>query len=185
MGRNSAPSFLNLFCGRWNALYCLSRERTIQRNYCTLFYVTYRLKTLSFCVVKQESHTRTHKWAAEESLRLPVSAAALKAHTVNWGSGFRENTGWILILICSKKTVFKSGKMKKGSVIIFYVVLQIYSAKVWQWNVSFSVLFLSFSVGANELPACWRERLLYYDLYLDLTSFSSVLRAPETWLHRM
>lgn len=29
-----------------------------------------------------------------------------------------------------QKTVFKSGKMKKGSVIIFYVVLQIYSAKV-------------------------------------------------------
>lgn len=47
--------------------------------------------------------------------------------------------------------------MKKGSVIIFYVVLQIYSAKVWQWNVSFSVLFLSFSVGANELPACLLE----------------------------
>lgn len=57
-----------------------------------------------FGAVKQESHTRTHKWAAEESLRLPVSAAALKAHTVNWGFGFGENPEWTLILISGKST---------------------------------------------------------------------------------
>lgn len=75
---------------KWSITRCFARR--------------YAVRYVSFCAVKQESHTRTHKWAAEESLRLPVSAAALKAHTVNWGSGVVENPDRSLIFIWGKNT---------------------------------------------------------------------------------
>lgn len=111
LGQNSTLSSLNPVCGHQNGLHLLSRHTNIRTKYDVLIYVAYRGNTLSFSAVKQESHTRTHKWTAEESLRLPVSASALKAHTVNWGSGSLENPDWILIL-SEEKTAFKGMKMK-------------------------------------------------------------------------
>lgn len=46
---------------------------------------------------------------------------------------------------------------------------------------SYSNALLCFwPVFADEVPVCWRERLLYYDLYLDLTICGSTVRAPDT-----
>lgn len=60
LGQNSAPSSLNLACGRGNALYLLSREKTVRMNYYTLLNVALRAAPcVVLCCKTRVTYTHT------------------------------------------------------------------------------------------------------------------------------